>query len=262
LTKIWTISDLHLDVNRRWGLSFKDGDVPTYDVMVIAGDVMEGACNAINWVVDQGLNKKPVVMVWGNHTFYGGRDIVDEQARGLKLASTYKNIHILDDVSIDLDGVMFVGGALWTDYNLYQNEFAGMKAASSGMNDHMGSIINGNRNWSTLDARAAHWLTREVIEKKLVRAAKAGKTAVVVTHHAPSVRSIHKKYAGDMLNAGYASDLEYLMIGHEAPALWIHGHVHSRFDYKINKTRVVCNPRGYIQYNEALDFDSHLVIEV
>jgi hypothetical protein len=28
-------------------------------------------------------------------------------------------------------------------------------------------------------------------------------------------------------------------------ALWVHGHTHSSFDYLLNGTRVVCNPRGY-----------------
>lgn len=27
-------------------------------------------------------------------------------------------------------------------------------------------------------------------------------------------------------------------------ALWIHGHTHDGFDYHVNGTRVVCNPRG------------------
>ncbi len=30
--------------------------------------------------------------------------------------------------------------------------------------------------------------------------------------------------------------------------LWIHGHIHAHSDYKINKTRVVCNPRGYCEH--------------
>ena len=29
-------------------------------------------------------------------------------------------------------------------------------------------------------------------------------------------------------------------------ALWIHGHTHTAFDYTVDGTRVVCNPRGYL----------------
>ena len=28
-------------------------------------------------------------------------------------------------------------------------------------------------------------------------------------------------------------------------ALWIHGHTHTAFDYWVQGTRIVCNPRGY-----------------
>ena len=44
-------------------------------------------------------------------------------------------------------------------------------------------------------------------------------------------------------------------------ALWVHGHTHDSFDYKVNgHTRVVCNPRGYPQVlggweNEQFDVD-------
>ena len=47
--------------------------------------------------------------------------------------------------------------------------------------------------------------------------------------------------------------------------LWIHGHTHDSFDYFINGTRVVCNPRGYavdgITENAAFDVDLTVDIE-
>jgi hypothetical protein len=46
--------------------------------------------------------------------------------------------------------------------------------------------------------------------------------------------------------------------------LWIHGHTHDSFDYRLNGTRVLCNPRGYARdgVNENPMFDPQLVIEV
>lgn len=42
--------------------------------------------------------------------------------------------------------------------------------------------------------------------------------------------------------------------------LWLHGHTHTAFDYKLGKTRVLCNPRGYepgehTGYNPKLRLD-------
>jgi hypothetical protein len=46
--------------------------------------------------------------------------------------------------------------------------------------------------------------------------------------------------------------------------LWIHGHTHDSFDYLLNGTRIVCNPRGYARsgVNENPLFDPDLIIPV
>jgi hypothetical protein len=46
--------------------------------------------------------------------------------------------------------------------------------------------------------------------------------------------------------------------------LWIHGHTHDNFDYESMGTRVICNPRGYVTYRgaENFDFDPKLVVEL
>ena len=45
------------------------------------------------------------------------------------------------------------------------------------------------------------------------------------------------------------------------PRLWIHGHIHDSHDYTIGNTRVIANPRGYIDELNP-NFDPELVIEV
>jgi len=83
---------------------------------------------------------------------------------------------------------------------------------------------------------------------------------IVMTHHAPSLRSLPPGHRRDPLTPAYASDLEHL-IERFRPALWVHGHVHSSSDYVIGGTRVICNPRGYADEPNA-SFDSQLVIEL
>jgi calcineurin-like phosphoesterase family protein len=48
------------------------------------------------------------------------------------------------------------------------------------------------------------------------------------------------------MNCCFSNDLEEeILLMHNPPKLWIHGHTHDRFDYMIGETRVICYPRGY-----------------
>lgn len=53
-------------------------------------------------------------------------------------------------------------------------------------------------------------------------------------------------------------------MGVERVALWIHGHTHDSFDYTVEGTRVLCNPRGYAKngVNENTSFHAGLVVQV
>jgi hypothetical protein len=86
---------------------------------------------------------------------------------------------------------------------------------------------------------------------------------VVITHHAPSRKSIHPRFEGSLLNACFVSDAERLL-GAARIRLWVHGHTHDTFDYLVKGTRVVCNPRGYAKggVNENLRFDPNLTIDI
>ena len=85
---------------------------------------------------------------------------------------------------------------------------------------------------------------------------------VVLTHHAPSRRSISPRFAGDALNPCFVSEVIEKIHFAKPVALWLHGHVHDAFDYELNGTRVVCNPLGYLGGVEGHDFDGGKLVEV
>jgi Icc-related predicted phosphoesterase len=88
----------------------------------------------------------------------------------------------------------------------------------------------------------------------------ARETTVIVTHHAPSSRSIPSQHAGDIISAAFASDLEPLVRASRVP-LWIHGHTHHNVDYKIGATRIYSNQRGYPDERLAR-FEPEKIIEI
>ena len=74
-----------------------------------------------------------------------------------------------------------------------------------------------------------------------------------MTHHAPSIQSIVDHYWSDpvsAVSAAFASNLDKLILGYQM-RIWIHGHTHESFDYRIVKTRVVRDPRATSQQNKT-----------
>jgi Icc-related predicted phosphoesterase len=102
-------------------------------------------------------------------------------------------------------------------------------------------------------AHSLEWMRMEA-------SAAQGKRVVVVSHHAPSLKSIPASLQDDPLNAAYASSLEPF-IADIRPALWIHGHIHHRSEYMVGRTRVIANPRGH-KSDPDTGFDPFLVVEV
>jgi hypothetical protein len=89
------------------------------------------------------------------------------------------------------------------------------------------------------------------------------KQMVVVGHHTPSHSSCHPRYKkDDLMNGGYHSDLSEFILDRPGIKLWTHGHTHELFDYMIGTTRVVCNPRGYIGYEQLADDFKLKVVEL
>ncbi len=249
--KLNVLSDLHLS---RGPLAIPENQA---DVVVLAGDIARPQ-EAVSWASAFG---KPVLYVPGNHEFYGGS--IAGTVEELKRLSAGTRIRVLDNETVTLEGVRFLGSTLWTDFMLFGNgpgRAAAMQEAQRFMRDF--SRIRLGEGLFTPAASAARftqhaaWLERRLAERH------AGPT-VVITHHAPSRRSIHPRFADSLLNACFVSDAERLIDGSRA-RLWIHGHTHDSFDYFVNGARVLCNPRGYAKdgANENPSFDANLLVEV
>jgi predicted phosphodiesterase len=249
--RINVLSDLHL------GVSPMDTPLNEADVVVLAGDIAtprQAAC----WAMRFG---KPVLYVLGNHEFYGGS--IPDTAHELKRLCAGTDVHVLDDEALVLDGVRFLGTTLWTDFMLFSADAERAEAideARRKLRDfsriRTGDAVFTPADSAALFARHAAWLEQKLQEPH------DGPT-VVISHHAPSPRSIHQRFAGSLLNACFVSDAEHLVDG-DRVQLWIHGHTHDSFDYALNGTRVLCNPRGYAReaaIENAL-FDPHLIVEI
>lgn len=248
------LSDLHL------GVGPLERPKTGADLVVLAGDV--GRPNiAASWASNFDA---PVLYVPGNHEFYGGS--IAGTVKELKQLCAGTDIRVLDNDEAIVGGVRFLGTTLWTDFMLFgagAKQRAAMRDAIRLMRDfsRIRALKTSERSFTPADAAALFRLQSAWLESKLAESF-AGPT-VVITHHAPSPKSIHPRFADSLLNACFVSDAEHLVDGKHT-RLWIHGHTHDSFDYMLNGTRVVCNPRGYAKdgVNENPLFDPHFVVEI
>lgn len=252
--RAWIFSDLHIDVNVRTPWVIPDPR-PAHDVVIIAGDICQGLERGVRWITDQGFNRKPVIYVPGNHEYYGF-DFDAERTAGRAAAAQFSNIHVLDRDTVDIDGIVFAGATLWTDYRLYGERSAetALMHAERMMNDHR-LIRYQDRLWETSDASAEYEKSSKWLETQLDT--QSGK-CVVVTHTAPSLRSIAAQYQADLLSAAFASNLDHVV---ERARLWVHGHTHIGRDYQLGGCRVIGNPRGYARFDEDAGFNPTLICE-
>ena len=231
---------------------------------------------------------KHVVYISGNHEHYHG-DFAETFKIFRERLGYLVNLHILDKQSVLINDVMFIGGTLWTDMN--KEDGITLMHMKSMMNDFR-TVKNSNRmvsrkvmkykkdengqyvseikdgvnvmieegfkfeesisTFSPEDAVEDHKKMLDYL--KVMLEGKHDQKFVVVGHHAPTKLSTHPRYADELImNGGYSSDLSEFILDYPQIKLWTHGPTHEEFDYLIGTTRIVCNPRGYINYEDRAD---------
>lgn len=246
--RLHVLSDLHLEF-----AAFAPPEVDA-DVVILAGDTHVG-CEGIAWAAAT-FGERPVVYVAGNHEFYG--QALPRHLNRMKSAARGTNVHVLDRGVLELGGARILACTLWTDFALDGDPRAARVLAGEILWDYREiTVLPTRRHLRPADTARRHHIARRWLKSELAR---DGSPTVVVTHHAPSRRSVSPEEDDQPYTPAYASDLDELITGSGA-ALWIHGHTHLPRDYRLGTTRVVSNPRGYPDQNRDT-FDPGLVLEV
>lgn len=217
--KLRILSDIHLEFGKYF-IPKMSGEQE--QVLILAGDV--GLIIDENKYVDffDDVSKRfyVVLLIPGNHEYYhGSLDLV------WRLLD-YNNVVDLSQIDYMIVGNRkFVGRTLWT--NLNNNNENDKFCIRRGMNDfHLIQGLNTDVWYQRFKEDLSHIIKY------------SDENTVVVTHHAPSFKSVPTRYHRDVLNSAYYSSLDDV---HLKVKLWIHGHMHLPVKYD----NVVCNPRGY-----------------
>jgi predicted phosphodiesterase len=267
--KIALVSDVHLEFG---DLDF-DNDSGA-DVLILGGDICVASditqrdsyntmgeqyrSNRFHDFFQRCCSRFPnVIFIVGNHEHYHG-DFARTVPHFKDVLGYLPNLHILEKETWVLDDITFIGGTLWTDMNRRDNRT--LHDISRMMNDFRcvdnSAKTEDHRGWpgrfTTTDAADDHDAMVAFIDQTI--AANPAGRYVVVGHHSPSRLSTHPKYQHQfIMNGGYSSELDDFIQDRPQIKLWTHGHTHEDFDYQVGSCRILCNPRGYINYEERAD---------
>jgi Icc-related predicted phosphoesterase len=251
-----------MELTRGWDLPAV-GDRPAYHVLVVAGDLIPRAERGVSWLLERISDDHQVIFVCGNHEFYGC-DIDRTVEKALALAAG-THVHVLQNDTVQVGGVTFIGATFWTDFKLFGDQGRAMVAAAEYMNDYK-KIRTGDYAYRLrpLHTLQRHQQSRRFIADEL-RKPKVG-PRVVVTHMAPHPSAIRPAFDEEITSAAYASDCsDLLAMGVDA---WIYGHTHDTRDEMIGNARLITNAKGYGPWGpkeptwDNPDFDPNFVIEI
>jgi predicted phosphodiesterase len=261
MTRVLIMSDLHIEFGP---LTVPQADV---DIVILAGDIHVGlASPAWAEALARQLNA-PVVLIAGNHEQYGSLWSPDRSmdrtidAYREAAAGSDGRLHFLERESVHVAGCTILGATLWTDFALFGVDRVdeAMEQAVAQMNDFQSIAWRRDMAFAPPHARLEFDRAKAYLEAEFAKPRRG--PSIVVTHHSPSPRSVPARFRNDLLSAAYSSRLDDL-VERSGAAVWVHGHTHDSFDYRIGRTRVICNPRGYFGHELNRDFNPGLVIDI
>lgn len=259
--KIAIGSDLHLNFGDNIDLQSQEDA----EILLLAGDIIETRGLKPNRQFRDRYLKffktvcgkyKYVIYVQGNHEYYNSC-IKDSTDRIKEYLSIFNNLKLLNrDTVFNYKGITFIGDTLWT--NLNNNCPITALHLRDRINDYT-YITDDNYSRFTPDkSYRQHIATVNKFKQYL----NSNGNYIIITHHAPSFKSCHSSYKKDYyMNGGYYSNLEDLIIENtDKIKLWVHGHTHIPCEYQIEKTNIMCNPRGYEDIeNQSIDYKFKVV---
>ena len=257
--KIQLLSDLHLETE-----VFDAEPNPRADVLVLAGDI-DSTWRALdrfaNWPA-------PAIFVAGNHEF-DGRELNDAWP-ALRERCAQFGVTLLERESVVLDApdgrrIRFVGSVRWCDFNVF-----GPSRLESALRAgrYFQRVMGATKDGALFDAPAVReealacraWLSSALAEDSQGR----WESTVAITHFAPSLQSADPRYGKQSGTASFCNADDDLLAG---AALWLHGHLHCRHDYRVThadgrSTRVVSQARGPADKGETSGYDATKLIEL
>lgn len=244
--KICYASDLHLEHDSNFTIN------DTGDVFILAGDILPivhvNKPKYAHFFEDLATKFTNVLYVPGNHEYYGG-DLNDIHMLKFSLPPF---VTVLNNESIIIDGIKFLGGTMWT--NLNNGCPTAMISSKRMMNDYRAISKQGKfftvEDWLIEHEKFLTFLNSELDDKH---------TNIVISHHSPSPLTTHEYYKHCYHdNASFSTDMSKYM---HLVKYWFYGHMHGGYDIEIDGCQILTNPRGYpIEFRKRPFVEKSIII--
>jgi predicted phosphodiesterase len=248
--KIQYISDIHSEFYKK---SYEIKIPKLADILVLLGDIGKPRTEQYRRLIDAVSDIfDHVIVISGNHEYYHGRESFEKTRSYMHhFFEKYENVYFLDNESITIDGVLFIGSTLWTNIPkekdfLFEEQMNDYKSIST-------KQINAPRMYKIRPefTRTLHSIAYKYIEHQLKNNSAP---TIILTHHIPinTKDFIPCAYKNNQLNAGYFSDCRKLI---KSPVVaWMFGHCHTPITYDFDGIKLLSNPYGYPGENKTFEY--------
>jgi predicted phosphohydrolase len=221
---------------------------PKAEIIVFAGDIGHIADkhfkDFINYCSE---NWTHVIYVMGNHEFYCRRSMDTIIHQFSTYFAEFSNVHLLNNTSIEIDGVVIYGFTGWT-----KSIFNSWRVAQEHLNDY--ECIHTTTGKYTPEIQ--NKLSNEQINlfKQFIETTESN-NIMIVTHFPPiSDGTSSQEFNNSHLKKYYTWNnlLDELSIDSEKMnkiKIWCSGHTHWSYDLNVNNIRYIGNQIGYIGEN-------------
>ena len=125
IMRLQVFSDLHLE------FGWFEPALKSPDVVVLAGDIHQGTAG-VKWAKLY-CRDCPVIYVMGNHEFYNHS--IPDLIKALRREARGSNVHVLENNAFIINGFVFLGCSLWTNFHLWPDAREAMSVADREMSD-------------------------------------------------------------------------------------------------------------------------------
>jgi predicted phosphohydrolase len=250
MKKIRYLSDLHLEFIKPFKIEEFIRQIPSgsNEICILAGDI--GNPYQSNYDIFMNFiskNFKKTFVIPGNHEYYNKTKTIEETNNYMKeYFNNFNNVSFLNNNYENYDNYCFIGTTLWSKI--------------TNPNYKINDVYN-IPNFDYIQYNRLNMLSVDFLEDTL----ENNNNCIVITHHVPSDSLIDIKYKTQKMipyNQWFYCNMDNLIQtkGNKIK-YWIYGHTHSPSKNIINGIPFLCNPIGYPNENDKLNFQATITID-